>query len=91
MKLDFKPIAKKIEDLIKKRISDLGLVDTGTLLNSISVSTNGIGSFEVTAEDYYSVLDEKYNISNYALESEELTSFIEEEIARQINKEIDEK
>jgi hypothetical protein len=88
MELDFKPISKKIEELIKKRIKDLGLVKTGTLLDSISVSTNGVGSFEVTAEDYYTALDAKYNISNYALESDELTQFIEDEIAKQLQKEI---
>ena len=85
--IDYTPITKKSEDLIKKRIKQLGLVKTGKLLNSISVSYDG-NVFLVTAEDYFSVLDEKHNISDYVFNSPEFISFVENYMVEQIEKQI---
>lgn len=87
--MDFKNITDKIEDMLKDRIIELGLVKTGKLLKSIRV-TESDGEFTITAEDYFTVLDEEYNISEYVFNSDELTDFIEEDITIQLQKEIDE-
>ena len=63
-----------LEGLIKKDISAKGLVDTGTLLNSIEVTIKGDErgfSFEVKAEDYYESLDEEFNITADVVKSSE--------------------
>lgn len=83
--INYKPIADKLEELIKKKIKDEKLVETGKLLGSISVKFNN-GSFDVIAEDYYKYLDAKYNISESVIESNEFTSFVEEHMAKEIEK-----
>jgi hypothetical protein len=87
--INWAPISNKIEELIKERIKDLGLVKTGKLLNSIKVSSDSEGNFSITAEDYYNYLDEEYNISRYVLEGSELISFIENYVSTQIEKNIE--
>jgi hypothetical protein len=85
--IDYTEIIRKTEDLIKKRILDLGLVKTGKLLNSITVKQSNDTLF-VSAEDYYVTLDEEFDITNYVLNSNELTVFIEKNIREQIEKQI---
>lgn len=75
-------IEKKIEELIKKRIIDLKLIDTGNLLSSIKVSVNEDG-VTIMALEYYQYLDNRFNITNYVIESEEFKELIIEE---EINK-----
>lgn len=87
MDINYKPVAEKLESLIKKKIKDEGLVKTGKLLNSISVSYKN-GVFQVTAEDYYEHLDEKHKISESVLNSNEFISFFESHLAKQIEKNI---
>lgn len=87
--INWAPISNKIEELIKERIKDLGLIKTGKLLNSIKVSSDSEGNFSIIAEDYYNHLDEEYNISKYVLEGVELISFIENYITTQIEKNIE--
>ena len=87
MDINYKPVEKELERLIKKKIKDEGLVKTGKLLKSISVSYKN-GEFEVTAEDYYAYLDEEYNISEGAIYSNEFISFFESHLAEQIEKNI---
>lgn len=84
-----KNIASKIEEMLKDRIKELGLVKTGRLLNSIQVIMNDDYSFKVIAEDYFPPLDEEYDISSSVLNSDELASFIEEEIYKQLNNELE--
>ena len=86
--MNYNKIENKIEQMLKDRIKQLNLVKTGKLLNSISVKSDGKGGFDVTAEDYFTVLDEKNNISNYVFESAELTSFITKEVTKQIEEEL---
>ena len=85
--INYDPICREIERQIKKRIRQLGLVKTGKLLNSISVTTNG-ETFFVSAEDYFSILDEKHNITDYVFDSTTLISFIENYMVQQIEKQI---
>jgi hypothetical protein len=85
--INFKPVEKELERLIKKKIKDEGLVKTGKLLNSISVSYKS-GTFQVTAEDYYEYLDEEYQISESVVNSNEFISFFESHLAKQIEKNI---
>jgi hypothetical protein len=85
--INFKPVEKELERLIKKKIKDEGLVKTGKLLNSISVSYKS-GTFQVTAEDYYEYLDEEYQISESVVNSNEFISFFESHLAKEIEKNI---
>lgn len=80
-------IAKKLEDLIKDRIEELGLVKTRTLLKSINVMVSG-DSLIVEAEDYYDALDDEYNITDYVLESSEFINYIEKTISDELEDEI---
>lgn len=80
-------IADKLEELIKDRIEELGLVKTGTLLKSINVKVSG-DSLIVEAEDYYDSLDEIYNITDYVLESDEFINYIEKVISDELEDEI---
>lgn len=83
---DFSKIAKKIEELLKKRIVDEGLVKTGRLLNSIKVTYNNSGEFFVEAEDYFYFLDQKHNLSTPVLESEIIKDMIADAIINSIEK-----
>lgn len=87
MDIDLTPIEREIERLLKSRIKELGLVKTGKLLNSISVYYSGNG-FNISAEDYFTELDDKHNISEYVLYSDELEKFIEEYLAKELEKKI---
>lgn len=80
-------IAKKAEDMIKARIKELGLVKTGRLLNSISVMVTDDG-FNVIAEDYFTPLDEEYNISDYVFRSNEFAEYAEKIMVEEIEDEL---
>ncbi len=88
--MKFDKVADKIEEMLKDRIKELGLVKTGRLLNSISVKATDEGGFTIIAEDYFTVLDEEHNISEYVFNSDELADFIGEQVSEQLQKEIDE-
>lgn len=77
-------VANKIEELIKKKIIELGLVKSGRMLNSINVvaTTNG---YTVNAVDYFQYLNKEYNIVAGAVNSPELKSFIETSIVNEVN------
>lgn len=89
MEIDYKPIEKKLQSLMKKRIKDLGLVKTGRLLRSVKVTAGKDGDMKIEAEDYFEHLDEEHNISSYVLDSDEFIKFSEDEIAKQIEQQID--
>lgn len=76
----------KIKELIrtklKDRIKELGLVDTGRMLDSIDVSireTNDGFDISIMAVDYFEFVDAKYNISEPVLNSDEVTDLVVEE------------
>jgi len=89
MKINREPIAKKIQELIKDKLIEKGLVNTGKLLNSIQVkpSTQNEG-FDIIAEDYYTYLDQEYNISKEVFESAELSNFIADYLAKEFERNI---
>lgn len=87
--IDWTPVSKKIEELIKKKISQEGLVSSGKLLSSIKVISTINGNFNIEAEDYYVYLDEKYKITESVFNSNEFSFFIENFLAKQIEKSLD--
>lgn len=85
-------IANKLKALIKKRIKDLGLIDTGALYDSIEVWPDGNYNFDVTGELYLKFLDggtdrgiRAYHIIDYVVNSDEFINYVAEEIASEIN------
>ena len=85
--IDYSPVCKGVEDLIRKRLKKLKLVKTGALLESIEVSfTNG--SFKISALDYFEYLDEKHDISYYVFNSDEFVNLMGDLLQREIDKKI---
>lgn len=87
-KINRKPISEKIEELIKEKLIEKGLVNTGKLINSIQVKLTNDG-FQIIAEDYFEFLDEKYNITEEVFNSKELYDFIGDYISEEIEKNIE--
>ncbi len=86
--INFNPICKKIEQMIKKELKDGGHKKSGHLEESIKVTySNEV--FSLVAEDYFTKLDEKYGISDAVLNSDELITFIENYLAEQTEKQIE--
>lgn len=69
-------ITDKIENMIKKSILDKGLVKTGRMLNSISVTENDTG-YSINSVDYFAYVNDEYSIVDDVLNSPELALFIE--------------
>lgn len=88
LNIDNNKIAKKIEELIKAKIKEKGLIKTGRLYNSIKVSTSNDVGFKIEAEDYYESLDIEHNISKEVFESAELNDFIQKEFLEAIERNI---
>ena len=65
-KKDLEKIANKVKDLIKADIQSKGLIDSGRLYDSITVSVklNNDNSFkfDFMTEDYFKYVDGRYNI-----------------------------
>lgn len=85
--IDYKPVCNFLKKAIQNELKAEGLVKTGKLLDSIEVTFDG-SSFLVTAEDYYKYLDEKYNITEDAMEKSGFYSYFEKYLAEQIEKNI---
>jgi hypothetical protein len=88
LNIDNNKIAKKIEELIKAKIKEKGLIKTGKLYNSIKVMSSNGGGFKIEAEDYYESLDIEHNISKEVFESAELNDFIQKEFLEAIERNI---
>lgn len=82
--IDYALIEDKIASLIKRKIQDEGLVETGKLLNSISVKYSN-GGFIIIAEDYFKYLDGKHKITEFVFNSQELRDFIEIILYKELN------
>lgn len=70
-----------IERLIKERITELDLIDTGALYDSISVEViGGQNDFniDISSVDYLEYLDAEYDIIDFVLSKKEVTDFIAE-------------
>lgn len=74
---------RKLEDLIKKKLRDEGLVETGKLVGSIH-AFYADGSFIVEGEDYFKYLDDKHGISESIYNSDEFIIFMEDFMIKQI-------
>lgn len=82
-KSTIKSVTKKIESLIKKEIKNKGLVDTGSLYDSIKATVKfSSDGFIITVEgnDYFEYLDEKHNILSDAFDSSKFKT-IEDSLA----------
>ncbi len=84
----YNKIANKIRKMIKQRIKDLGLIDTGLMYDSIFVYPDYKGNFTIESEDYFKYLDEPYNITEWVFNSEEFLDFVNETIEADIEKQI---
>lgn len=80
--MDFSLVAKKLQDMLKAEIKVQGLYKTGKLYNSIKVTVDKSGNFSVSAEDYYTYLDEKHNITNNVLSSKQFLDYYAEIIGK---------
>lgn len=85
--IDYTPITRKIEYMLKEKIRTEGLVKSGKLYDSISVKYES-GVFKIEAEDYFKYLDEEHKISQSVFNSQELADFIAYEISRQMENQI---
>lgn len=77
-------IAKKLEELIKKRIKALGLYNTGTMYNSINVKPNGKKGFTVNAVDYFEFQNQEHNIIGSVVNTTEFEEFMANAIAKSL-------
>lgn len=87
MKIDYTPLCKKITELIKAQIVSDGLVNTGTMLNSIRVSYFQ-GDFTIDAVDYFLVMNEKYKILDSVINSDEFVNYMSDYLSSEIEKNI---
>lgn len=91
-----KALEAEMSSLFKEVIKTKGLVDTGHLLNSIKftlVRTSSGYSFQMEALDYYKYIDEKYKITDTALNSgkfkriqERIIDIVSDEILGELDK-----
>lgn len=68
-------INKKVENLIKDKIKDKGLVSTGHLLYSIKVTSTSTG-FNIKAADYFKYLNSEYHILDEVFASKEFKTLL---------------
>ncbi len=76
-------IGKRLEKLMKKRIIDLGLIDTGEMRDHTFVIPDYEGGFTIDSTAYFKFLDkgtkyiDAYDISDYVLNSKEFNDDVE--------------
>ena len=85
--MEYTSIASKLEELIKKKITEDGLVKSGKMRDSIKV-TAGPDGFKVSAVDYFLYLNKEHNIMGEVIASAEFKQFMKQELTKQIKKEI---
>jgi hypothetical protein len=81
-------LERLIERLIKDRLIQLKLVDTGALLDSIKVRIRE-GEIEIESLKYLDYLDGKYNILNYVYNTDEFINGYTSYVAQQMMKNLD--
>ena len=91
-KKNTKRVANKLKALIKERIKQLGLIDTGALYDSIFVYPDGdTYNYTIKGEYYLKYLDGDFDIIEYCINSKEFQDYIKESVAQDyIEYEIDE-
>lgn len=80
-------IETKIANLIKAKIKEKGLVNTGKMLNSIKVESSN-GGFKVVGVDYFEFLNEKHHILDEVFASQAFIDLLIDEAGRQISDDI---
>ena len=80
-------VPREVEELIKKRITQLKLVDTGDLLKSIKVTYIN-GQININALEYFKYLDKRYDIMGYVIKSTEFQRIIAQNAKEEILKEL---
>lgn len=74
-------LEEEITNGVKKRISQLDLIDTGKMINTfgveISFEDDGL-DIEFSTTKYFKYVDGNYNITNYVLESKKIKSLMDE-------------
>ncbi len=85
--INYTPICKDVEKLIKNRLKDLGLVKTGALSDSIKVTYSG-SAFKVSALDYFEFLDDKHDITYFVFSSNEFVDLMENLMQKEIEDKI---
>ena len=80
-------VPREVEELIKKRITQLKLVDTGDLLKSINVTYIN-GQININALEYFKYLDKRYDIMGYVIKSSEFQKIIAQNAKEEILKEL---
>lgn len=78
---DIKKIEGQVTKLVQDEIKRKNLVDTGSLLRSISTkitSSNNNFSINVFGNDYYQVLDDEHNITKDSLSGPGFDKIIKE-------------
>lgn len=73
--IDTHSINKQIENLIKAKIKEKGLVKTGNLLNSIKVTSTSSG-FNIKAADYFTYLNSEHKITEEVFSSKEFKTLL---------------
>lgn len=81
-------LERLIERLIKDRIIQLKLVDTGNLLKSVRVRVID-GEVQVESLKYLDYLDDKYEILNYVYNTDEFINGYTSYVAQQMMKNLD--
>ena len=89
-KLSYDKIAKKLEDMIKKRIIELGLVKSGRMIDSINVIPDYKGIFNVEAVEYFPYVDEEYKITDTIYKSDEFLEYSKDIIQQDFTEQIEE-
>lgn len=81
-------ISDKLQELVKAKIIELGLVKTGHMLNSIRVTYVNDSNINLNAVGYFQFLNEKYSIVASCVKSPEFISFVEKTVAADIRQRI---
>ena len=68
-------LERQLTDLVKIRIVDLGLVDSGTMLNesrvTLDYTINGI-DINFSSTDYFKYINDRYDIINYVIRDKKI-------------------
>lgn len=77
-------INKEVENLIKEKIKEKGLVKTGHLLNSIKVTSSAKG-FKIKAADYFTFLNKEHEILSEVFASKEFKTLLVKLAVQQVS------
>lgn len=66
---------------LRNRIKELDLIDTGTMLSTtvcyISYKDDGL-DIKVQSTDYYMYMDSEFNITNYIIETQQVSNMLDD-------------